>query len=157
LTGALDDSKNYIESFSSYSGADIRAVLGGVEIGEIQPLSWSVMREKGGNFVLGDENARSFSRGRRYIAGSFMFGFFSKEALLEGMRVAMAAAPDVRAGQYHEWKDAGPNITSAGGMSVDLNPPGMVALDPRLQDAQRAGEPSAASVRSTLRAWMSLK
>jgi len=120
----------YLESMTSFSGADIRAVLGGVEIGEIQQVSWSVVREKGGNFVLGDENARSFSRGRRFIAGAMMFGFFSREALMEGMKGAMAAGhANLSAYQYFEWKDKGPNL-SAFGMSDG----GLSMLDPRAPD-----------------------
>jgi hypothetical protein len=138
LTGALDDSGNYMQMFTSYSGADIRAVLGGVEIGEIQQISVSVSREKGGNFVLGDENARSFSRGRRFIGGSLMFGFFSKEALLEGMRNAQACAPGIWAGEFYQWSDGGPNMTSRGGESVSLNPDGLVTMDPRRQDTAGA-------------------
>jgi len=131
----------YLESMTSFSGADIRAVLGGVEIGEIQQVSWSVVREKGGNFVLGDENARSFSRGRRFIAGAMMFGFFSREALMEGMKGAMAAGHAmISAYQYFEWRDKGPNLAAnlsgagTAGELLQAGVPNVQYLDPRAPD-----------------------
>lgn len=126
----------YIHSMTSYSGADIRAVLGGVEIGEIQQVSWAITREKGGVFVLGDENARSFSRGRRYIAGSMSFGFFSRDAVLEQMKMSKAAGMNASAYQYFEWRDKGPNLNDDGGQSL-LDATGLGELpdlDPRSPD-----------------------
>lgn len=119
---------NYLDSMSSFSGADIRVVIAGVTIGEVQMVSWSVAREKGGNFVLGDENARSFSRGRRFIGGSLMFGFFSREALIDGMKSAWGVGGQDLS-RYFEWKDSGSNLAVGGadsGIRDDL-----VTMDPR--------------------------
>jgi hypothetical protein len=126
---ALDslNQNNYPQSMSSFSGSDLRAVLAGIQIGEIQQVAWSVVREKGGNFFLGDENPKSFSRGRRYIAGSMMFGFVGQEALIEGMRLeqARATGSNQSAGYYFAWNDA-----SDDGETGGLDLPGVDAADP---------------------------
>lgn len=72
----------YTRSFSSFSGADIRAVFAGVEIGTLQAVSYAVQREKAPIYVLGRPNPRAFSRGKRGIAGTMVFVMFDDHALL---------------------------------------------------------------------------
>jgi hypothetical protein len=62
--------ETYMKTYSSYSGADIRCVFGGVYILECQGVSYSVTREKAPVYVLGMADPVSFSRGKRGIAGS---------------------------------------------------------------------------------------
>lgn len=71
----------YTQTFTSYSGADIMATFGGKVIGELQAITYSVTREKGPIYTMGDPNPRSFSRGKRGIAGSLVFTVFDRDAL----------------------------------------------------------------------------
>jgi len=70
-------------TFTSFSGVDIRAVIGGESIGQLQAISYAVQREKAPIYVMGSVDPLSFSRGKRGIAGTiitlmldqhFMFG-----------------------------------------------------------------------------------
>ncbi|BCT30275.1 MULTISPECIES: hypothetical protein [Bacillus subtilis group] len=71
----------YEKSFTSFSGADIVCTFGGEVIGELQAITYSVTREKGPIYVMGDPNPKSFSRGKRGIAGSLVFTIFDRDAL----------------------------------------------------------------------------
>lgn len=71
----------YDKTFTSYSGADIVCTFNGIVIGELQAITYSVTREKGPIYVMGDPNPKSFSRGKRGIAGSLVFTIFDRDAL----------------------------------------------------------------------------
>lgn len=71
----------YQKTFTSFGGADILATFGGKVIGELQAITYSVTREKVPIYTLGDPNPRSFSRGKRGIAGSLVFTVFDRDAL----------------------------------------------------------------------------
>lgn len=70
-------------AFNSFSGADIKAVFAGVEIGNLMAVSYAIQREKAPIYVLGEANPRAFSRGKRGIAGSLIFIQFDQHAILE--------------------------------------------------------------------------
>jgi hypothetical protein len=72
---------NYTKTYTTFSGADIVATIGGVPMGSLSAITWSVTREKAPVFTLGSPNPRSFSRGKRGIAGSMMFTTFDRPAL----------------------------------------------------------------------------
>jgi hypothetical protein len=72
-----------IQTFSTFSGSDIKASFNNIEIGNLQGLSVSVNRETRPVFVMGNENAVSFSRGKRGIAGSIILSTFDKHALAD--------------------------------------------------------------------------
>jgi len=55
-------------------------------IGELQGLSYTIQREKAPIYTMGSADPRSFSRGKRGIAGSVVFHVFDRSALLEVMR-----------------------------------------------------------------------
>ena len=59
----MASTSSYTKTFTSYSGADIICTFNGVVIGELQALTYSVTREKGPIYVMGDPNPKSFSRG----------------------------------------------------------------------------------------------
>jgi len=65
---SLDLSKK----FTSFSGADIRVVTGGQTIGTLQALSYAIQREKAPIYVMGHPDPKSFSRGKRGIAGTLI-------------------------------------------------------------------------------------
>lgn len=71
----------YTKTFTSFSGADIVATFNGRVVGELQAVTYSVTREKAPIYVMGDPNPKSFSRGKRGIAGSLVFTVFDRDAL----------------------------------------------------------------------------
>lgn len=70
------------KSYHSFSGVDIKAVFGSKVLTEIQAISYSVTREKAPLYTMGSADPRSFSRGKRGIAGTLIFLMFDKHALL---------------------------------------------------------------------------
>lgn len=71
----------YTKTYTSFSGADIIATFNGRVVGELQAITYSVTREKAPIYVMGDPNPKSFSRGKRGIAGSLVFTVFDRDAL----------------------------------------------------------------------------
>lgn len=78
----------YAKTYNSFSGIDITPVFGGNAIGECQGISYSVSREKAPLYTLGSPNPRSFSRGKRGIAGAVVFLVFDRSALFDSMALA---------------------------------------------------------------------
>lgn len=72
---------NYSKTFTTFSGADIIATFRNKVVGELQAITYSVTREKAPVYVMGDPNPKSFSRGKRGIAGSLVFTVFDRDAL----------------------------------------------------------------------------
>jgi len=72
---------SYQKTYTTFGGADIVATFGGTIVGELQAITYSVTREKAPVYVLGDPNPKSFSRGKRGIAGSLVFTVFDRDAL----------------------------------------------------------------------------
>lgn len=75
----------YAASYTTFAGCDIKAVFASKTIGEIQAISVQVTREKAGIYTMGSPNPRSFSRGKRGIAGSLIFIQFDRDALLHAL------------------------------------------------------------------------
>lgn len=71
----------YTRTYTSFSGSDIVATFDGKVVGELQAISFSVTREKAPIYTMGDPNPRSFSRGKRGIAGSLVFSVFDRDSL----------------------------------------------------------------------------
>lgn len=71
----------YLNTYTTFSGADIVATFGGVEIAALSGITFSVTREKAPIYTMGSPNPRSFSRGKRGIAGSLIFTVFDRPAL----------------------------------------------------------------------------
>lgn len=71
----------YTKTYTSFSGADIVATFNGKIIGELQAITYSVTREKAPIYTMGSANPRSFSRGKRGIAGSLVFTVFDRDSL----------------------------------------------------------------------------
>lgn len=74
---------SYNATYTSFSGADIVATFKDKVIGELQAISYSVTREKAPIYTMGSPDPRSFSRGKRGIAGSLVFTVFHKDTLEE--------------------------------------------------------------------------
>lgn len=78
---AQSTNSTYTKTFTSFSGADIVATFAGKVVGELQAITYSVTREKAPIYCMGDPNPKSFSRGKRGIAGSLVFTVFDRDAL----------------------------------------------------------------------------
>ena len=75
-------SSPYSRSYNSFSGVDIKAVFANEIIGELQGISYSVTREKAPIYTMGSADPRSFSRGKRGIAGTLIFVVFDRHVIL---------------------------------------------------------------------------
>lgn len=84
--------------YNSFSGVDIKAVFQGKTVGDLQAISYSVTREKAPIYTMGSADPRSYSRGKRGIAGTMIFIVFDQHGLLELMktRVFWSDKDDVR-------------------------------------------------------------
>jgi hypothetical protein len=71
----------FTETYTTFSGADIVCSFAGQNIGALSGITWSVTREKAPIYTMGSPNPRSFSRGKRGIAGSLIFTVFDRPAL----------------------------------------------------------------------------
>ncbi len=71
-----------IKTITSFSGADLIVNFGPVVIGELQSISYGIQREKAPVYTLGSPDPRSFSRGKRGIAGQLAFAMFDRDALI---------------------------------------------------------------------------
>src|SRR3990170_6868152 len=72
----------FVRSFNSFSGVDIKGVFNNLVIAELQAISYSITREKAPLYTMGSADPRSFSRGKRGIAGTLIFLVFDRHALL---------------------------------------------------------------------------
>jgi len=118
--------------FESFSGADIRAVFGSREIGELQAISYAIQREKAPVYTLGHVNPRAFSRGKRGIAGSLVFILFDSAALINEMGIyapATSEPPDFLSSRDEiRPQDGGPFGTT--GVEPIPVTPGMIGYSP---------------------------
>lgn len=73
----------YTDNYTTFSGADIVATFGGVAVGTLGGITWSITREKAPIYTMGSPNPRSFSRGKRGIAGSLIFMVFDSPSLYQ--------------------------------------------------------------------------
>jgi hypothetical protein len=72
----------YARSYNSFSGVDIKGVFGNKVIAELQAISYSITREKAPIYTMGSADPRSFSRGKRGIAGTLVFIIFDQGVML---------------------------------------------------------------------------
>jgi len=76
----------FSRSYNSFSGVDIKAVSGENVLAELQAISYSITREKAPLYTMGSADPRSYSRGKRGIAGTLIFLMFDRHALLSIMK-----------------------------------------------------------------------
>ena len=74
--------ESYMKTYSTFGGCDIVATFNGRVIGELQAITYSLTREKVPVYTMGSAEPRSFSRGKRGIAGNLVFVSFNRDALL---------------------------------------------------------------------------
>lgn len=73
---------SFTRGYNSFSGVDIKAVIGTRSIGTLQGISYQVSREKAPIYTMGSADPRAFARGKRAIAGSMVFIQFDAEPLM---------------------------------------------------------------------------
>ena len=73
---------NIAKGYNSFSGVDIKGVFANQVIAELQAVSYSITREKAPLYTMGSADPRSFSRGKRGIAGTLIFLVFDRHALI---------------------------------------------------------------------------
>lgn len=97
-TGEYYDSpvNKYLNTYTTFSGADIVATFGGKEIGALSGITFSVTREKAPIYTMGSPNPRSFSRGKRGIAGSLIFTVFDRPALYTMLETHHGTSQDMK-------------------------------------------------------------
>ena len=91
-------SSEYTRTYTSFSGADIVASFNGVIIGELQAITFSISREKAPIYTFGSAEPRSFSRGKRGIAGTMVFTVFDRDGLIEALKEHSAMVQKIGAG-----------------------------------------------------------
>lgn len=127
-------------AYNSFSGVDIRAVFGSVVIAELQGVSYSITREKAPVYTMGSADPRSFSRGKRGIAGTLIFVVFDRHALLGAM--GAFAKPGVDTASIPKFlsdiDDIRPDITQVAGDATTIS----------AANAIRAGEGSTRQIGS---------
>lgn len=74
--------EQYTKTYTTFGGSDITATFNGKVIGELQAVTYSITREKVPVYTMGSAEPRSFSRGKRGIAGNLVFTTFNRDALL---------------------------------------------------------------------------
>jgi len=71
------------KAYNSFSGVDIKAVVGQRVLSNLQAISTSITREKAPIYTMGSADPRSFSRGKRGIVGTLIFIVFDRHQLLD--------------------------------------------------------------------------
>lgn len=72
MSSSLDLSRQY----TSFSGCDIRVVIDGESVAQVQAVSYAIQREKAPIHTLGHKDPVSFARGKRAIAGTMVWVMF---------------------------------------------------------------------------------
>lgn len=75
--------EDYLATLTTFTGSDLVVNFHTAVIAELQQISWNISREKAPFYSLGSADPRSFSRGKRGIAGSLIFGYYNRDALIE--------------------------------------------------------------------------
>lgn len=103
----MGSSLDYSKTYSSYSGVDIKVVIGGKEMGSMQAISYAIQREKAPIYVMGSVDPISFSRGKRGIAGT-MISLMLDKHFLEHDGLATHPKPLLDKGEIF----ANPNVST---------------------------------------------
>lgn len=119
----MASSLDYSKTYSSYSGVDIKVVIGGKPMGSMQAISYAIQREKAPIYVMGSVDPISFSRGKRGIAGTMISLMLDKHFLEhDGLSTHPAplldkgevfADPSAALGSGADTPAYGPSATSA--------------------------------------------
>lgn len=87
--------QDYTKTYTTFSGCDIVATFNGKVVGELQAITYSISREKAPVYTMGSAEPRSFSRGKRGIAGTLVFTVFNRDALIEEFKPMLQGGDDL--------------------------------------------------------------
>lgn len=106
-----------IQTLTSFSGADLLVNFANQVIGEMQQITWGIQREKAPVYTMGSADPRSFSRGKRAIAGNVTLAVLDHDSLITAMQ--------------HIWNQIAPPamFTAAGNIAVNNSENFTNALD----------------------------
>ena len=90
----------YMQTYTSYSGVDIVGSFNGKVFAELQGITYSISREKAAVYTMGSAEPRSFSRGKRGIAGTLVFTVFDRDALLDEFGKVMQNNEELKIQKY---------------------------------------------------------
>ena len=126
---ASENLSRFTETYTTFSGADIVCTFGGSTIGALSGITWSITREKAPIYTMGSANPRSFSRGKRGIAGSLIFTVFDRPALY---RMLLDHADDDTARYFTRSSNVLPGYDTSGNVTHrGLTAPDSQTLDVR--------------------------
>lgn len=128
----------YSNAYNSFSGADMKIIVGSVALNNIQGLSYSITREKAPIYTMGSPDPRSFSRGKRGIAGTIVFTVFDRSALLGALG---GLAPDGGLLFMSDIDDIRPDFSIAATGSLTGQPLGSSSLVTPADTVDRAETP----------------
>jgi hypothetical protein len=134
MATAATRSNPVTRSYNSFSGVDIKAVFGSRVLSELQAISYSITREKAPIYTMGSADPRSFSRGKRGIAGTLVFIVFDRHVLLSNLG---GLAPDQGLLFQSDIDDIRPEFQYADNLNVTplSSTSGVTAAD-QVQDAE---------------------
>lgn len=95
------EAEEYMRSYTTFSGADITAAFNGIIFAELQGITYSVSREKSPVYCMGSPEPRSFSRGKRGIAGTMVFTVFDRDTLLDAFSKVMENNKNLAIQKFH--------------------------------------------------------
>jgi len=116
-------------AYNSFSGVDIKAVFGNKVLAELQAISYSVTREKAPVCTFGSADPRSFSRGKRGIAGTMIFIVFDRHAVL-GTLGMMADEPPKDFEFWSDIDDLRPEFAKTSSSAVQVEAANAIRRDP---------------------------
>lgn len=115
----MSNMSNLKEVYTTFGGADIVATFDGEVIGSLQAITYSITREKAPIYTMGSPDPRSFSRGKRGIAGSLVFTRFDSDALMDVLMSDNPSRQPEGLGQYG-WSN-GDSVQSIEDWNNDMN------------------------------------
>ena len=116
--------ESYMKTYSTFGGCDIVATFNGKVIGELQAITYSLTREKVPVYTMGSAEPRSFSRGKRGIAGNLVFVSFNRDALLSELgdkAISKYAGNDIGAGEFmsmEKWDEMMSDLANGGAVNA---------------------------------------
>lgn len=115
----------YAKSYNSFSGVDIKGVFADRVIAELQAISYSITREKAPLYTMGSADPRSFSRGKRGIAGTLIFLIFDRHALIGEFGIFQTEK--AKQMQFSADKD---DVRPSDTATASISPPGISLANP---------------------------
>jgi hypothetical protein len=135
---AASTSLELSRTYTSFSGVDIRAVIGGEPIGQLQAISYAVQREKAPIYVMGSVDPLSFSRGKRGIAGTIITLMLDQHVLFgdpfKDMRVILDKD------EIYPSIDSATNADDVTDLDLDQLDPGFTFDASNVSDAYQANQ-----------------